>query len=348
MNIKDELVRLGKQFPPKQQKLADEMLQAAGEKIDGATFLGSLLVSSIILFILFILIFTYIPQLNNFLSTISSEISIKHEKLLFGILNILTSFVIIILLNLFIISYLSLKADSRRTALESMLPDFLSLVSSNVRSGMPLDQALWQAGKPEFGVLGKETKEAVKEAFSGKPLEKALIDLGNKFNSMLFRRILKILTQSIKSGGEVAVVLEETANEARETFIVKRDIRANLLVYIIFLFFAAAIGVPFLFAVSQKMLEVLVSAFSLTQNIGSAASSTFTVSRPPIEPEHFYYFSLLTIFISTVISALIIGATYSGNKLDGLKYLPFMIIIAYVIFFVAIKFLSAFFQGFIV
>ncbi len=334
-------------MPKDWEESMDTLLSSAGSRKSGAYFLGLMLLISAVLFVLGLAIFLNINPFNEIISTISEEISKEHAGLLRVLLGIIGSLVLILLFNLSVVSYYSLKADARRAAIESILPDFLSLVSSNVRSGMPLDQALWQAGKPEFGVLGKEVREAIKEAFSGKPLEGALSDLGNKFNSLLFKRILEILRQSIRSGGQVAVVLERTANEAREIFIIKKEIQTQLLVYVIFLLFASALGVPFLFAVSQKMLEVLVSAFSMTEAIGEV-SGTLAVSKPPIEPQHFYYFSLLTIFISVIISALIIGAAYTGNRRDGLKYLPFMLVVAYIVFFAALNFLSAFFQGLIV
>ena len=344
----DSLVRIGKQMPRRWEEEMDALLSSSGSRMTGAYFLGLMFVVSVILFVFWLIVFLNVNPFNEVISTIAEEINEEYAGIIKILLGVIGSLILVLLSNLSVVSYYSLKADARRAAIESILPDFLSLVSSNVRSGMPLDQALWQAGKPEFGVLGREVREAIKEAFSGKPLGNALIDLGNKFNSLLFKRILEILRQSIRSGGQIAVVLEKTANEAREIFIIKKEIQTQLLVYVIFLLFASALGVPFLFAVSQKMLEVLVSAFSMSEAIGEVSGSTLAVSKPPIEPQHFYYFSLLTIFISVIISALIIGAAYTGNKRDGLKYLPFMLVVAYIVFFAALNFLSAFFQGLIV
>ena len=48
---------------------------------------------------------------------------------------------------------LLLMADERRRKVEDVLPDFLSLSAANVRAGMTIDQAMWYAAKPEYGIL---------------------------------------------------------------------------------------------------------------------------------------------------------------------------------------------------
>jgi archaellum biogenesis protein FlaJ (TadC family) len=227
------------------------------------------------------------------------------------------------------------------------------MVSSNVRGGMPVDQALWNSAKPEFGVLSAEVRRAIKESYSGTTMDDALDDLASRFNSKLFKRFIEILKQAISSGAEVGLVLEKLSEEIREVIIVRRDIRSMLIVYVIFLFFAAAFGVPFLLSVSNKLIEVLFTAFAMvtpTSGTEQLASNSFVtnffIGKPPITPSDFYYFSLVMIFITNFVTAYIIGAAYTGNENDGVKFFPIMALVAYAIFFGASSLVSVLFQGF--
>ena len=66
-------------------------------------------------------------------------------------------------------------ANQRIAVIEEMLPDFLSIIASNIKSGLTYDRALLVSARKEFGPLAKEVNRAAKETLSGKPLPDALI-----------------------------------------------------------------------------------------------------------------------------------------------------------------------------
>src|SRR3989344_967273 len=65
---------------------------------------------------------------------------------------------IVILFALWVLLYvvIDLKIFRRKLDIEEVLPDFLQLTSSNIKSGMTIDRALWYSVRPRFGVLAKE------------------------------------------------------------------------------------------------------------------------------------------------------------------------------------------------
>lgn len=270
-------------------------------------------------------------------------------------LSILVLYVISLLISYFVTmlilsSFLIVKSDARRNALELALPDFLLLVSSNVKAGMPLDQAMWYAAKPEFGLLSKEVKNIIKRSFSGESLEDSLNTLSMRFDSKTFTRTITLIKQASATGGEVAAVLESTASDVRNTNIMKKEVAASLVLYEIFVLFAGMIGTPFLFSVAGKLVKVFeFRSFGIPTTPTSSifgSGSGFSISEPVITAQEFFYFSLAIIFVTALFSSFIVGVIRKGSKNEGVKYFPLVLFIAYIIFFVTDSLLNNFFSTF--
>ena len=340
---------IGRNYPKKLTDKVSKMLNMAGSNTNPYEFTVYASLITLLIFITSVSLVYLSQDLKDLVGDISFQLFSFAPQIGFFITSVffgvLISSVFVVLLS----SYYNMKADARKNALEEIFPDFFALVSSNVRSGMNLDQALWQAAKPEFGILATEVKRAVKLSFSGEPIDKSLDYLSSRFNSPMFRRAINIIKNSIYSGGEIAKVLEKISEEASELAIIRREIRSNLIIYMIFLFFAASIGIPFMLSVSHKMLIIMDKTFSLVgeSSYGNSSILPFTISKPPVSPKQFYYFSFLVILVSSITTSFLIGATYSGRKSDGIKYLPVILIIAFFVFFVSGFILDVFFSSII-
>ena len=237
-------------------------------------------------------------------------------------------------------SYFVMKADDRRNKLETVLPDFLILVSSNIKAGMTLDQAMWYSAKPEFGLLATEVKSHIKSSYSGESLESTLDKLAARFDSRTFKRTITLLKQASATGGELTNVLEKTSDDMRDTLIMKKEISASLVLYEIFVLFAAIVGTPFLFAVAVKLVTVfekVVPQVSGAGGTGSASGafgmiSNVKFSGPVISSGEFFWFSVATIFVTSVISSFIVSAIRTGGRGQGMKYFPFILIASYIFY----------------
>jgi sensor histidine kinase YesM len=58
---------------------------------------------------------------------------------------------------------LNITIYKRTKEIENILPDYLQVVSSNLKGGLSFEKALWAAIKPEFGVISKEVTMVYKE-----------------------------------------------------------------------------------------------------------------------------------------------------------------------------------------
>ncbi len=232
---------------------------------------------------------------------------------------------------------LVLRADARSKHVDEVLPDFLTLAAANVRAGMSIDQAMWHAAKPEFGIFSKEVELVAKRAFGGEPFNHALDRLAVRFNSRSVRRAVALIKQGLASGGEMAEILERTAEDSREMQLINKEISASLLMYVMFIFIAAGAGTPFMFSVANRLLYKLEDVFSRLPSAESLPSGGFNFvlpSPPGITSGDFFIFSLFTMCLTGIFAALIVGVIQAGSKKEGIKYMPIMLAITLVIFFI--------------
>ena len=234
-------------------------------------------------------------------------------------LPFVTAFGAVLLAYLLVI----LRIESRKNQVESALPDFLHIAASNVRAGMQVDQALWFAARPEFGLLSQEIELVAKRTFGGESFTQTLERLSKRFDSALLRRTVRLISHGVSSGGEMAGILEDTANDTRRAQLLRKEITASMLMYVIFITFASMVGAPFLYSVSYKLISVLQRIWDKMAAAGPLPRVGFLVpASPGITPEQFLWFSLAAIMITSVIASFIVSVIQTGSKREGVKYIP--------------------------
>ncbi len=330
----------------------EKTIRAAGYAQSAEAFAGFIILVTVLLTLLAFFLMMNYSVTYNFLAAIFGSGLYLPEYALWIVTFVAAVAVVSFVVWMLVWVFLQLQVEARKAAVEAALPDFLSLIAANVRSGMTVDQAMWYAAKPEFGILSIEVKGVIKSSFSGEPFEKALDRLALRFNSKVLERTIILVKQAMATGGEVAEILEITSEDAREVAIQKKDIASTLLVYIIFLVFASVLGTPFLFSVASRLIEVLTIAFSYLPAgglAGQAQQMAFVQPTAPIiTPDEFQWFSIATIFVTCFFASLILGAIQAGSKTQGLKYFPFMLVFAYVVFFVVSSFLESIFASMLI
>ncbi|RLG14725.1 MAG: hypothetical protein DRN66_01290 [Candidatus Nanohalarchaeota archaeon] len=246
----------------------------------------------------------------------------------------------------------SIMADKRSKKIEEMLPDILFLTSSNIKSGLTIDRAMLFSARPEFGAIGIEFKKVALDIYGGVPVEKAFTFLLRKIKSKLLSNTVKLLVEGLRSGGAVAKLLEETAVDIQNTETLRKEIQASVMMYTIFIFIAAVLGAPFLFAVSNFLTYSLTSMWSSSASqsgdvasIQGSLTSSISVSSPDIDLNALHNFSIYAILLTTICGGILISLIQTGNTKAMLKYSPAFAIVALIIFFSVKKFLFIVFGG---
>ncbi|MCH7850441.1 MAG: type II secretion system F family protein [Nanoarchaeota archaeon] len=238
-----------------------------------------------------------------------------------------------------------LKESSRVSKMEDVFPDFLQLMSSNLRAGITIDRAMLLSAREEFYPLDKEIQKTGRDIATGKEIELSLLEMANRINSPKISKTIALIISGIKSGGDVATLLEETGSSAREKKFVEKKAASNVLMYVIFIFVAVSIGAPGLFALSNILVEVLTEIFNNLPPIDPSAA-VFTMSSINISTKFIFYFSILFIISTDILASLILGLVSKGEEKEGLKFLIPLIMLSLSVFFL-IKFsLAGLVKGF--
>ncbi|VVB98166.1 Type II secretion system (T2SS), protein F [uncultured archaeon] len=330
MTVEDILKNVGRAVPHRYSISLERMLIYAGLERMPELLLGFMVLFAVMLGALFFLLATQIGGLSQYAFLVA----------LCGLLVFPFAYL-----------YLTLRIDMRKQQVEAVLPDFLQLAAANVRAGMPVDQAMWQAARPEFGLLSQEITIVAKLTFGGEPFAQTLDKLGERFDSKNLQRTIRLIKQGLASGGEMADILEETAIDIRNGQIIRKEISATLLMYVIFIVFASTLGAPFLYAVSYKMINVLEKVWVQLPDLSSGSAqvptgATFlTPKAPTITSQQFLIFALIASFVTGFFASIIIAVIRVGSKKHFVRYFPLFLGIMAFAFFMIIVVLDSFFAG---
>jgi pilus assembly protein TadC len=325
-------VLIGRIFGRERIRGFGTFLSTGGFTISPERFAGLYVVLCFLLSIVLSIVFVYEPTVR--LVVFSVFLFIARPLVLASSMTVPVLSVIFAFIGTFLIAAILvyvvvvLYADNRKKNVEESLPDFLILAAANVRAGMTIDRALWYAAKPEFGLLSEEIQVVAKRTFGGVPFNESIDHLNERFNSKMVRRTVSLIKQGLASGSKVAVILERTARDARDMQIIRKEIAASLLMYVIFVVFAAAVGTPFLFSVCGRLIFLMENVFSQVPTTGSAqmmgGSMLITPQPPIVSGDEFILFIFMSMLVTTITSSLMIGVIKNGNKRDGIKFMPFV------------------------
>ncbi len=318
----------------KNSKSIKETLFYAGRTNEPEIFIGKYVVLSLVLGLFTALLLNWWSEFFSSFFWFINSILILQPIVVFVLLLILCEILSFLAIGILVYVLIQLDIETRTKAVETSLPDFLMYVSSNVSSGMPLDQAIWYAAKPEFGLLSEEIQKSMKKAFSGQPLDDSLDTLSNSFKSDLFNRTILLIKQSIATGSEISEVLDRTAKDTRESLTLRKEIESSLVLYEIFVIFAAAFGTPFLFAVSTKLVTILEKVFTKIPaiNVTDFYSMVSPSSTPVLTSNEFFWFTMGVLLVTSFFSSLIMGVIKTGSKNQGFKFFPVLFIVSVIVY----------------
>ena len=230
--------------------------------------------------------------------------------------------------------YLDLRIFNRTKKVEEMLPEFLNMVSENLKGGMAFENALWSSIKPEFGVLGDEMRLTAKKVITGYDLDKAINLFTQRYKSNTLRRSFDLITQGVKGGGKAADVIDEVVDNLDQTHELKQDMEATNLSYVIFITVIAIIVTPGLFALSFQFITVLEGVSEKVRDAGGseATPSLLRLDELAITPDKFKTFSVQAVLLITFFSALMVSMIQKGDIKGGVKYIPMMMIAGWVMY----------------
>lgn len=277
------------------------------------------------------------------LAIFSALVSYYFSKSL--IVTLIALFSAVVLVQIYFVIRQILLEVARLKKMENAFPDFIQLVSSNLRAGMTTDKALLLSSRKEFAPLDEEILHLGKDMVTGKEISMALEEMGKRINSEKITKTIGLIVSGIRSGGNLATLLEQTSSNMRERDFVEKRAASNVLMYVIFIFFAVAVGAPILFGLSSVLVEILTDLLATLPEIDASVSVPFTLTSINISVTFITYFALAFIIATDVMASLVLGLVSKGEEKEGLKYLLPLTFVSVIIFLVVKIFLRNYFTG---
>ncbi len=244
--------------------------------------------------------------------------------------------------------YLDLRIFNRTKKMEEVLPDFLRLVSENLKGGMPFEKSLWSAIKPEFGILSQEVRLAAKKVMTGTDVDVAVIEFTCKYDSPMLKRSFDLIIEGMKGGGRIADVIDRVIDTIEETKELKAEMTATNLSYIIFIVIIVVLVAPGLFTLSFQFLTILQNLAQRVGDAGTVASAGLPISfgNVSVDPQKFSSFSRYALMIISLFAGMIISLISKGSIKGGIKFVPLLFLGSQIVYFIGMKVANSLFAGF--
>lgn len=233
---------------------------------------------------------------------------------------------------------LLLASNSRAAKVEDVLPDFLSLVASNIRAGLTSDKALIVSAREEFGPLTKAIYKAGKSSVTGMPLDQVMMQMCEYINSPVLRKTIMLIVEGMQSGGDLADLLERTALDIRKFRSVRKEVNSIILNYELFILAAVTLGAPLLYSVSTFLVDIMLkikSKISISSDSASMLSGQVGIFKGKLllTPDAVAFFASVAIVVTVFFGCMAVGVMTTGRRVDGLKYFPVLALVGLGILF---------------
>jgi len=236
-------------------------------------------------------------------------------------------------------AFLNYKAFKRRLEVEKVLPEYLRLVATNYRSGLPLHKALIASNRPRFGVFSREIEMVAKISKVKGNFSKALEIFGKKFDSKVMERAMSSISISVRSGSSVSSLLEDIADNITKMRSMRMRLAASVKNYVIFIVVAGIIIAPLMFSMSYHLNMTIGDIKDRLDDQGggtpTGAQQSFITSvggDGGVIPSDFDIFATLMILTNSVVSGLVIGMIKYGNFHQGMRNIPVFMVTSIILY----------------
>jgi pilus assembly protein TadC len=243
--------------------------------------------------------------------------------LIFAISSIVTAFI------RYSLVYFSI--DDRKIRCQEVLPDFLSVVAMNISAGMEPLAALYVSLRPDFNPITDELKKIRSLSLGSKSIVDQLALLKTRIESNSLKNAVSIIERASLSGGDLSVLLESVSGDIRETNKIQKELESATKGYVTFITFLALVGVPLLLSVSTLFLSIIT-----VPTIAGGLTSMLSVNLQgkPIPVDQIQILFLVLIAFSSIAASFIFAVLWKGEMKQGIKYIPILVPISLIVFFV--------------
>lgn len=233
----------------------------------------------------------------------------------------------------------------RASFVENILPDVLSLISSNIKSGLTPYLSVKSAIREEFGPLAKSFEIATNKSIGNKAFYESIQEVSDDYDSDSLRRCMKLFSAAIESGSNLASLLTNLARDIRERQALKNELVTSTKTNSMFILFMVIVGAPTLMAISIFFVDI-VSGIMDQSSVGGGADMGISMGGEiAITSTFLTFYSYVLLFFTGLIVSYFAGVIVEGDGKNGLKKAPLIIGASYLVFIFVGFFIRTFMGG---
>jgi len=160
--------------------------------------------------------------------------------------------------------YPQIFVSRKQKNIEKNLISALQDILVQLNSGIPLFSILVNVSSADYGELSLEFKKAVRRINSGEQEAEVLDDLGKKNPSVFFRRTLWQVSSGMRSGSDMAIVIENSIKALSEEQLIQIQNYGNKMNPLIVFYMLMAVIIP---ALSITFLTIISSMINLPKTM---------------------------------------------------------------------------------
>jgi len=198
---------------------------------------------------------------------------------------------------------------------EEMFLEFSRNLVESVKTGTPISKCIINMKNKPYGILSPHIKKLSNQIALGVPLNQALQVFSKDINNKAISRVLTLIGQAERAGGDIGEILESVAGAVSMSDKLKKERKSTISTlvvqgYIIFLVFMVII------LVMQYKILPMVSGIAEVQSIGAGGFDVNANSNTQDISKSFLYLLL----IQGLFSGLTIGKLAEGSFKAGIKH----------------------------
>jgi pilus assembly protein TadC len=156
--------------------------------------------------------------------------------------------------------YPKIYVNQKERNIERNLIPALEDMLVQLNSGIPLFSIMVSISSSDYGELSLEFKKAVKKINAGSPQMEVLDEMGEKNSSLFFRRTLWQISNGMKAGSDISLVIKDSIQSLNEEQILQIQNYGNKLNPLIMFYMLISVIMP---ALSITFLTIISSLVNL-------------------------------------------------------------------------------------
>ncbi|MDP2974346.1 MAG: type II secretion system F family protein [Candidatus Diapherotrites archaeon] len=227
------------------------------------------------------------------------------------------------------LGYPYLLAIRRTSAIEEMLPEALKQMADILKAGGTYEYALREIVTAGYGPISKELENVLRKMEEGENLENSLRSFAGNIDSVLVKRTVSIIIDSLKAGAGLADVLDEIADDVRELHRITRERISGTMLQVIFIIAAGAIIAPIIIGLISTVINLLM------QTATGLNLSSIQINEAHATNSIIILLLQSYILIEVVAGAIMIALVREGKMNKSIIYLPILLLVAYACFYLS-------------